>query len=269
LSYVEIGNEDWNPKSDYEDRFAQFHDPLKARYPWLQLIATTPVKSRTPDVLDEHYYRRATQFFRDVHHYDTYDRNGPKIFVGEWATVEGEPTPNMGAALGDAAWMTGMERNSDLVIMQSYAPLLVNVNKGAYQWRTNLIGFDALKSYGSPSYYAQVMFNSHRGDEILLSSPGVAPGFFSSVTRDSRTGTIYIKAVNALEVPRSVRIQIAGSLLGSLGKLIVLSGSPTDTNSLDEPEKIIPVESTLPGVSSDFAHTFPGNSVTVMEIHSN
>ena len=94
-------------------------------------------------------------------HYDKpYDRNGPKIFVGEWATREGIPTPNLGAALGDAAWMTGLERNSDLIVMASYAPLFVNVDPGGMQWETDLIGYDAMKSYGSPSYYAQVMFAS-------------------------------------------------------------------------------------------------------------
>ena len=102
-----------------------------------------------------------------MHRYDTYDRSGPKILVGEWATREGSPTTNLGAALGDAAWMTGLERNSDIVIMASYAPLFVNVNPGAMQWASDLIGYDALNSFGSPSYYAQVMFSNHLGDKIL------------------------------------------------------------------------------------------------------
>ena len=121
-------------QSSYDERYAQFSKAIKAKYPELQLIATAPVKSVKPDVLDEHYYVRATQNFHDAGHYDApdrklraaaakwdnghfdkVDRNGPKIFVGEWATREGSPTPNMGAALGDAAWMTGLERNSDLV----------------------------------------------------------------------------------------------------------------------------------------------------------
>jgi hypothetical protein len=136
LRYVEIGNEEWFDKSgSYDERFAQFANAIKAKYPELQLIATAPVKGVKPDVLDEHFYVRATQNFKsasrydktdrrpeaapqwDNGHYDRADRNGPKIFVGEWATREGSPTPNMGAALGDAAWMTGLERNSDLVIM--------------------------------------------------------------------------------------------------------------------------------------------------------
>ncbi|MGA8043146.1 MAG: alpha-L-arabinofuranosidase C-terminal domain-containing protein, partial [Terracidiphilus sp.] len=122
LKYVEIGNEDWFDKSgSYDGRYAQFYKAIKAKYPNLQLIATTPVKGATPDVIDDHFYVRATQNFHDAAHYDKTDRNGPKIFVGEWATREGTPTPNMGAALGDAAWMTGLERNSDIVIMASYA----------------------------------------------------------------------------------------------------------------------------------------------------
>ena len=89
------------------------------RYPDLQLIATAPIKSVKPDVLDEHFYMSAEKSFSDANHYDKTDRNGPKIFVGEWATREGEPTPNLQAALADAAWMTGMERNSDIVIMSA------------------------------------------------------------------------------------------------------------------------------------------------------
>ncbi len=178
LTYVEIGNEDFfdNSKS-YDYRYGVFFDAIKAKYPKLQLIATTPVQSRKPDVVDDHYYRSAAAMENDVRHYDKADRNGPKIFVGEWATTEGSPTPTMNAALGDAAWMTGMERNSDLIVMSCYAPLLVNVNRGAAQWGTNLIGYDALNSFGSPSYYAQQMFNRNRGDVVLPVevTPAVAP----------------------------------------------------------------------------------------------
>ena len=215
-------------------------------------------------MLDEHFYQYSKEFYADVGHYDHYDRKGPKIFVGEWATVEGSPTPTFEAALGDAAWMTGMERNSDIVIMQAYAPLLVNVNKGAFQWQTNLIGYDAVKSYGCPSYYAQVMFNTHRGDQILSSSTDVAPGFFSSVTRDSKTGTVFVKAVNTNGVQSLVRIAIEGTAsIEPQGKAIVLTGKPDESNSLQEPEKIIPVESAISGVSAGFEHSFPAFSVTV------
>jgi alpha-L-arabinofuranosidase len=104
---------------------------------------------------------------RDVHHYDNTDRKGPRIFVGEWATREGNPTPNFNAAMADAAWLTGLERNSDIVVMNSYAPLFINVNRGANQWGTDLIGYNALSSFGSASYYAQKMFNENMGDTVL------------------------------------------------------------------------------------------------------
>jgi len=168
LTYVEVGNEDFFDNSgSYDGRYAQFYDAIKAKYPRLQLIATARVKGHIMDVLDDHYYRSAAEMARDAGHYDKTDRNGPKIFVGEWASTEGSPTPTLQAALGDAAWMTGMERNADVVALESYAPLLVNVNPGARQWGTNLIGYDALNSFGSPSYYVQKMFGTNRGDVVL------------------------------------------------------------------------------------------------------
>ncbi len=179
LTYVEIGNEDFFDNSgSYSGRYAQFYDAIKAKYPRLQLIATASVKNHKMDVLDDHFYRSAAAMARDAGHYDKADRSGPKIFVGEWASTEGSPTPTMQAALGDAAWMTGMERNSDIVVLESYAPLLVNVNPGARQWGTNLIGYDALSSFGSPSYFVQKMFGTNRGDVVLpvaLVPQGVAP----------------------------------------------------------------------------------------------
>jgi alpha-N-arabinofuranosidase len=181
IQYVEVGNEDsFDRSGSYDGRFTQFYDAIKARYPDLQVIATAPVKSRKPDVLDEHFYRSARAMERDTHHYDRYDRSGPRIFVGEWATREGNPTPNLNAALGDAAWMIGMERNADVVVMQCYAPLLVNVSPGAMQWATDLIGYDTLGSFGSASYYAQKLFSENRGDTVL--PVDVAP---QAVSRDS------------------------------------------------------------------------------------
>jgi alpha-N-arabinofuranosidase len=222
LKYVEIGNEDnFDRTRSYDGRYAQFYDAIKKKYPALELIATTPVKGHVMDVLDDHYYRRAEQFFGDVHHYDKTDRNGPKIFVGEWATREGTPTPNMGAALGDAAWMTGMERNSDVIILASYAPLFVNVNPGGMQWQSDLIGYDANSAYGSPSYYAQMMFASHIGTEILGADlQGAGDRVFYSVTRDAAKGVVYVKLVNASSAKQEVKISLAGANVKGSAKLI-------------------------------------------------
>jgi alpha-N-arabinofuranosidase len=270
LSYVEIGNEDWFDKSgSYGERYAQFYKAIKAKYPELQLIATTPVTTITPDVIDDHFYRRAQEFYDDVNHYDKTDRKGPKIFVGEWATREGVPTPNFGSALGDAAWMTGMERNSDIVIMASYAPLLVNVNPGGMQWESDLIGYNAMTSYGSPSYYAQVMFSNYIGDQILNATlEGTAPKLFYSITRKSSDGTVYLKLVNASSAPQSLRLQLNGAKgIDKNGRLIALSAKTTAaTNSITQPEAIVPVESGLHDVGAQFSHTVPGYSIEVLEL---
>jgi alpha-N-arabinofuranosidase len=270
LTYVEIGNEDWFDKSgSYEGRYAQFYKGIKAKYPELQLIATMPIKNMKPDVVDDHYYRTARQFFDDVHHYDNTDRNGPKIFVGEWATREGSPTPNFGAALGDAAWMTGMERNSDIVVLASYAPLFVNVNPGGMQWETDLIGYDALTSYGSPAYYAQVMFDGHIGDQIIAATlDGTAPRVFYSVTRDSKTGTVYLKLVNAASTPQPVKIDLQGvASVTSTAKLISMSAkTPAATNTIHTPTNIVPVESTISTAASHFTHTLPAYSIQILEL---
>ena len=284
LTYVEIGNEEWFDKSgSYEQRYTQFAKAIRATYPSLQLIATAPVKGQKPDVIDEHYYVRATQNFHDATHYDPpassseprwdgghYDkaeRTGPKVFVGEWATREGAPTPNFGAALGDAAWMTGLERNSDIVIMASYAPLLVRVDPGGMQWETDLIGYNAMKSYGSPAYYAQVLFGSYLGDQVLASKlENAGPKLFYSITRDVAKKGLYLKLVNGSTDALPVSIDIDGAKLASTAKLVSLHANDTqETNSIDDPTRIVPVESTLHDVSASFHHTVPGLSIQVIE----
>jgi alpha-N-arabinofuranosidase len=269
LTYIEIGNEDNFDKSgSYEGRYAQFYKAIKAKDPDLQLIATMPLKNMKPDVQDDHYYVRATQNFADATHYDKVDRNGPKIFVGEWATREGSPTPNMGAALGDAAWMTGLERNSDLIVMAAYAPLLVNVNPGGMQWETDLIGYNAMKSYGSPAYYAQVMFASHIGDHTVASRlENGGAKFFYSATLNTAKKQLYLKLVNASSDTQPVELALPGVHVSASAKMIRLSAPDTQTtNSIDDPDRLVPVESTLPNVSSKFSVTLPAYSIQVLQI---
>jgi len=269
LNYVEIGNEDFFDKSgSYEGRYAQFYKAIKAKYPQLQLIATMPLKGMKPDVQDDHYYVRATTNFHDAAHYDKADRTGPKIFVGEWATREGSPTPNFGAALGDAAWMTGLERNSDLIVMAAYAPLLVNVDPGGMQWETDLIGYDAQKSYGSPAYYAQAMFASHLGDQTLGSKlEGGGPKLFYSITRDSAKKRMYLKLVNASSAPQALEIVLSGVKLAATARLTSLSAHSTQaTNTLADPRRIVPVESAMPVAGGRLRHTLPGLAIQLLEI---
>jgi alpha-L-arabinofuranosidase len=166
LKHLEIGNENGGPA--YHERFALFHDAIKARYPDVRLVANEwggSPKNRPIDIIDEHYYSSAEFFMGQAHRYDRYDRNGPKVYVGEYAVTQGCGQGNLRAALGEAAFMTGMERNSDVVVMASYAPLFANVNYK--KWNPDLINFDSSRAYGIPSYYVQKMFGEQRGDRVL------------------------------------------------------------------------------------------------------
>lgn len=285
LEYVEIGNEDFFDKSgSYEGRFAQFFDAIKARYPKLQVISTTMdertrIKTRRPDVVDEHYYLDAREMERRATFYDKYDRKGPKIFVGEWASHteripwqdpqgQNAPTSNMGAALGDAAFMTGMERNSDIVVMQCYAPLLVNVNPGARQWAPNLIGYDNLNSFGAPSYYAQAMFAQNLGDVVLDSVQSGGKRLSSSVTRDTRNGALFLKIVNPTDKAQPVQITAKGATVKSGEATILRGASLEDTNSLAQPTKIVPVTTPLSNVGASFSFSAPPYSICVLKLNA-
>ncbi len=288
LRYVEIGNEDWFDKSgSYDARFTQFHDAIKAKYPQLKLISTIGndqpktnfVHSRQPDMTDEHYYRPDGEFIKMAPDYaKSYDRSGPEIFVGEWAAYETSfppwnslstnepPTPDLKAAIGDAVFMAAMERNSDLIKMNCYAPMFVNVNPGARQWRPDLIGYDGLSAYGSPSYYAIQMFSRNLGDEILstLSSETAVQG---CATRDSKTGEIFLKLVNPQATAEPLNIEIKGAAaVAAKGSATVLAGNPDDSNSITQPKKIVPVTTTVRGIKSGFTYLMPPHSIVVLKL---
>ncbi len=269
LRYVEIGNEDnFDRAKTYDGRYAQFYQAIKARYPDIQVIATMPVNGITPDVIDDHYYKREQGMFAEALHYDKTSRDGPKIFVGEWATREGSPTPNLGAALGDAAFLTGLERNSDIVIMAAYAPLFVNVNPGGMQWSSDLIGYDALTSYGSPSYYTQVMFASCLGDHTLNSSvSGAGQRFFYSVT--ASPVKLCLKLVNASSSDQPLSLAFNGLPAGD-GTLRVetLKGNTTwSTNTIADPNRIVPMKSSKKISRDRLTHVMPPYSIQVIEVN--
>lgn len=271
LKYVEVGNEDeFDRSGSYDGRFVQFFDAIKKAYPDLQIIATAPVKSVTPDVLDEHYYMSAEEAYKMAHHYDDHPRTGPKIFVGEWATREGTPTPNLEAALADAAFLTGLERNSDLVIMSSYAPLFINVDPTAAQWVPDLIGYNALSSYGSVSYWMQVMFSEYLGTEVVdakLANAG--PRVFTSVTRNAAEHKLYIKIVNATSEAKRIHIALDdASKVATTATLVTLSGkTPNATNTINDPRAVIPVKHTISIAGPKFEQTFEPYSIDVLELN--
>ena len=264
LTYVEVGNEDptggrGGRVATYAQRFPIFYAVIKAKYPNIQVISTTRSNfgPYTPDVIDEHYYMDFNGALNSAHLYDNRQRTAatgspvPKIFVGEWATRDNNPTPSFHAALTDAAFLTGLERNADLVIMSCYAPLFDNVSRlrgpdQSQQWATDLIGYDALTAFGSPSYYVQKMFYNNKGDVVLPISltPQIAPapataaapaapgggqgGFggrrrspatssktmFASSSLDQATGDIILKVVNAVPTAQQVEISLEGAADG-------------------------------------------------------
>lgn len=304
LTYVEIGNEDWFDRSNsYDGRFKQFREAIEAKYPNLICISTIPatqypsmsVKGKEAGVVDEHYYRNSWDMWENASQYDKYDRNGPKIFVGEWATREGLPTTNLNAALGDAAWMTGMERNSDIIVMSCYAPLFVNVSKDsatgrrAWQWDSDLIGYDALNSYGSPSYYVQQLFNHYLGNKIVPatfenvplqnrpltkkdSADGIkvktVPAVFYSATKNDATGVIYLKIVNTSAKKQTIQINLTGTdkVQPEATMIVVKGNNPDDTNTITDRENILPVTSTIKGIKTSFTRVLDPYSVNILEL---
>ena len=177
LKYMEIGNENGGFPG-YVEHYKLFYNAIHAKYPEIKFVADgwDDFGKEQPDLVDDHYYDTPEWFMRHAGIYDKTDRNGPKVFVGEYAVTKNCGLGNLRGAIGEAAFMTGMERNSDVVLMASYAPLLVNLNHRA--WNPDLINFDSSKWYGLPSYYVQQLFAQNRGDEYLpteVRSPVVEP----------------------------------------------------------------------------------------------
>lgn len=266
--YLEIGNEDWLDRSgSYEAyRYAAFYDALKAAYPDIKLIATTKVTSRPMDMLDLHYYESESWFENASTMFDSYDRSGPQIFVGEYAgtaNAGGLPTGFLGNSLGEAAFMTGLERNSDIVRMTSYAPLFANY--GHTQWNPNLIGYNQIESYGSTSYHVQSLFANNVGDHVVPVAAS-AGGLYCSATVDSKTGRVYVKIVNPAATAVSTQLTFT-SQTGTTASLQVLANADDSVgNTLAGPDAITPNRSSLSGSGGVFDYTAPAHSLTVMTV---
>jgi alpha-N-arabinofuranosidase len=306
LTYVEIGNEDFlnNGTATYrgpEGRFAMFYDAIKATYPNIQVIATTD-PGVPHDVIDNHHYMSPNTAIRNAHLYDKADRNGPKIFEGEWASQESGVgrglTPSFQCALSDAAFLTGLERNADIVIMTCYAPLFTRMNPGGSQWNTDLIGYDTLTSFGSPSYYVQKMFFNAKGDQVLPvdqivpqtipaaepapepaqarggrgrmglgrreAPPSVNEPLFACASKEERSGDIILKVVNIFNVDQTLTVELVGANIQKVATGQVMVGMPDDINSVDAPFHTAPKDFIVTDASSNWTHLFPGNSITVI-----
>jgi alpha-L-arabinofuranosidase len=289
LKMMGVGNEQWGPQ--YIERYARFAKALKAKYPDLMLVSAAgpspdderfqflwpKLRELNADIVDEHCYANPSWFFTNTHRYDHYDRNGPKVFMGEYAAqsvavVSVKNRNTLECALAEAAYMTGLERNADVVRMASYAPLFANSR--AWQWTPNLIWVNSLQSFGTPNYYAQMLFSRNRASVVLpiscvdAASGSEAANFYVAAARDDLAGEIIIKAVNPSQAPVEAAIQLEGVAgVGPTAQSIVLaSGSLDDQNSFEDPVKVSPKTTQLGNVHAQFDYTFPAYSLTVLRI---
>jgi alpha-L-arabinofuranosidase len=282
VEMIGVGNEQWGPR--YVERYKVFAAALKAKHPEIKLVvAAGPTPSGEPfdsmwtawrqlkaDIVDEHYYMNPDWFLTNTSRYDHYDRNGPKVFAGEYAAQSsGTTSPNnrnnWKTAIAEAAFMTGLERNGDVVQMASYAPLLAHVD--AWQWKPDAIWFDNLRSYGTPDYYVQEVFANNGGTRIVPITPQAEEGLYTSATFDERSHELIVKAINNTAADRLATIHMNGMSVSGTAKVTTLESANLEgENSFDHPRTIAPVVSTLDVKSGEIsAHLLP-YSVTVYRV---
>ena len=286
LKRIGIGNEQWGPH--YVERYAKMSAALKAKYPEIEIVAAAGPSPDGPlfdyawkelsalhaDILDEHYYANPDWFINHADRYDHYPRNGPKVFAGEFAAqsvaiASPNNKNNWRCALAEAAFITGLERNSDLVVMSSYAPLFAHVD--AWQWTPNLIWFDNLKSFGTPNYYVQELYGANTGNVLLAQDvAGDSKGLFITSSRDDAADDVILKIVNTEAAERPMHIELTGQAISnSTATAQVLASDDLETqNSINEPAKLSPAKNDMGAVGSTIETPVPGSSFTVIRIHS-
>jgi alpha-L-arabinofuranosidase len=274
LHYLGVGNEQWDDKDDpkYTARLARFMTALRRAYPKLQIIGTTgpdsegwkfdllqpKMKEMGVDLYDEHFYRPETWFLSHGDRYDSYDRKGPKVFAGEYACHgKGKKWNHFHASLLEAAFMTGLERNADVVRMATYAPLFAHVE--GWQWRPDMIWYDNLRSVKTVSYYVQQLYSTYKGSRVLpLTMDGAAvcghegqDGLFASAVVDYARGALIVKVVNTSDDEQPIRLQWKGkksdcAFAYDRSEVITLHDDHPDAdNTLDRPDLIQPLTTSL------------------------
>ncbi|MBI4323664.1 MAG: alpha-L-arabinofuranosidase, partial [Chloroflexi bacterium] len=231
------------------------------------------------DIVDEHCYARPDWFLDNAARYDKYDRTGPKVFMGEYAaqsvkTVSPDNRNNWECALAEAAYMIGLERNADVVVMSSYAPLFGHAD--GWQWTPNLIWLDNLNVFGTPSYYVQQMFSRNRGDVLLPAQLGGQaevdgkPRLYATASRDTSAGDIILKVVNATaqSVWVAVRLEGVSQIKKGATATVLASANLSDENSLREPKKVAPVRLPFNETNAAFNCLFRPHSLAVLRLPS-
>lgn len=270
LKLIAIGNEQWGP--EYPEHLAPFVTAIRKAYPDIRIVGSSgpdsegeqfdylwpEMKKLGADLVDEHFYRPEKWFLAQGNRYDNYDRKGPKVFAGEYACHgKGKKWNHFNAALLEAAFMTGLERNADIVHMATYAPLFAHVE--GWQWRPDMIWFDNSDSFRTASYYVQQLYAQNKGSNVLPLTMNGKPvagnedqnGLFASAVIDKETGEYIVKVANTSDMPQEVTINLNG--LKKKGQDITAATVTTLSsddinadNTLDNPGRVVPVTKAIP-----------------------
>jgi alpha-L-arabinofuranosidase len=287
LKMMGIGNENWGPQ--YLERLKVFQTAIKAKYPSFKLITSsgtdpdgarydllnTELRKMNVEFVDEHYYRKPDWFFSNVKRYDNYTRTGSKVFAGEYAShvdkTNGDKRNTWLAGISIAAFMTGLERNADVVQMASYAPLFAHVD--GWQWAPDLIWVNNLNVYGTPDYYVQKLFSLNKGTHVLpltFNNEAVAgqDSLYASAVVDKATNELIVKIVNASNKQQIQTISVEGvKKLAKTAKLQLLQQNDlTALNSIAAPQQVAPVESVININGKKFDYTAAPYSFSVLRI---
>ncbi len=259
LKYLAVGNEQWG--EPYALRIGSFVKAIRAKYPKIKFVGSSgpypdgkdfefgwaEMRKQKADLVDEHYYRSPEWFLKNANRYDNYDRKGPKVFAGEYACHVKTKKNSFEAALCEAAFMTGLERNADIVEMTAYAPLFAHVEN--WQWRPDLIWFDNLNCVRTPSYYVQQMYANNVGTHALntLCNGTTMVGqdsLYASSATDRKKGQLILRIANTAKSKQAVRYEIAGLKIGNYkARIIELSqAAPDAENTIDNPNAVVPKE---------------------------
>ena len=287
LKMLGVGNENWGPQ--YIERLAIFQKVLQEKHPEIQIIASSgtdpqgerfefldeKLREMKIDIIDEHYYRPPAWFLSGADRYDDYDRNGPKIFAGEYAShttrPQGPGRSTWEAALSEAAFLTGLERNGDVVTMASYAPLFGHVD--GWQWSPDLIWVDNLNVYGTPSYHVQKLYSVNKGTDIIpvkLGGQNVIgqDSIYASAVYDAHAKELIVKLVNYNNNPVDVNLQLdtKKKIKGNATKITLANPDLNVANSIEEPLKIQPKTEQVTYKGKVLKDTFLPYSFTVIKV---
>jgi alpha-N-arabinofuranosidase len=283
LQYLGVGNEE-HITPVFRERFKMIYDAVTAKHPEITVIGTVgPFHSGQDseqgweiademklEMVDEHYYERPEWFRSNLHRYDAYDRAKSKVYLGEYAAHESNRANTLRSALAEAAYLTSLERNGDVVRFASYAPLLGR--QGHMQWRPDMIYFDAAKVLRTANYYVQQMFSQNQGDvylpgTITPAEPQESAHLAVSCVRDSKSGDAILKIVNTGSIAQSLRVQLQGARDIATGATrIELKGDPAAVNSVEKPTAVAPQTSSML-VGNPFDCESPAYSLTVIRFH--